>query len=264
MNNEPNAETFSVMSYNIRRSKGLLRELTCGNPWQWRRKALVEQITLYAPDLLGLQEVKPAQLKYLKKKLFDYDCVSLGREKNDKGEACAIFYKKDRYEILSCDTFWLSATPDIPSIYEDAACKRICTYIKITDKLCQKTYCFFNTHLDSRSAAAEKYGAEKILERINSVGCPVILVGDFNCTERDEAYAVFSSQLRDTAGSSAYAEKIGTFHDFTGNADPYPIDFIFVSDDIFANRYRVITERFGARFPSDHFPIIAELSLLRK
>lgn len=261
INNNLNTKTtIKVMSYNIRRSKSLLRELPNKHSWFKRRTGLVSQIQNYSPDVFGLQEAMPAQVKYIEKKLSRYACVSLGRDGKNTGEACAIFYKPERFEVLFYDTFWLSETPYLPSKYQNATCKRICTYIKAKDKITYNTFLFLNTHLDNRSKEAREFGATKMLEIIDTCNNPVILSGDFNDTEQSDVYKLFRAILNDAAKIVADSVTRGTFHGFTGKAEPCPIDFIFASKEFSVDRYSVIAERGEKGWFSDHFPIIAELS----
>ncbi|HOB63631.1 MAG TPA: endonuclease/exonuclease/phosphatase family protein [Clostridia bacterium] len=254
-------KTIKVMSYNIRRDRPVWHEIRDKNSWYKRRKGLTAQILRYSPDLLGVQEANPSQAAYLTKNLHGYKMIKLGRDGKDRGEACAIFYKPERFELISNETFWLSQTPDVPSNYPGTICKRICTYIVAKDKLTSKTFCYLNTHLDNRVAGARMFGAEKICQKIASFDCPIILSGDFNDTEQSKAYNTVAAILNDSAKVAADSKEHGSFHDFTGKARQYPIDFIFVSKNISVNRYGVIVERGEKAWHSDHYPVFAEIEM---
>ena len=60
-----------------------------------------------------MQEVLRHQLEDLKARLPEYAEVGVGREDGKtQGEYAPLFYKKDRFELLDNNTFWLSQYPD--------------------------------------------------------------------------------------------------------------------------------------------------------
>ena len=68
-------------------------------------------------DIFGTQEGKFHQVEELKNKLRGYDYIGVGRDDGIKrGEFTAIYYKTDRFELLDEGNFWLSSTPDYPSL----------------------------------------------------------------------------------------------------------------------------------------------------
>ena len=60
--------------------------------------------------------------------LNEYSYIGRDRDGDNKGEHCAIYYKKDRFKVLKHGDFWYSETPDIPSYGWGARCRRICTW----------------------------------------------------------------------------------------------------------------------------------------
>lgn len=54
----------------------------------------------------------------------------------------------------------------------------------------------------------------------------------------------------------------GTFNDFKlDSALPNRIDYIFVNARVRVLKYAALTDSSGARFPSDHLPVVARVSL---
>ena len=51
--------------------------------------------------------------------------IGEGRDGGDKGEYSAIFYKSEKLRLEKTETFWLSESPEVPSIGWDAALNRI-------------------------------------------------------------------------------------------------------------------------------------------
>ena len=69
----------------------------------------------YDVDILGTQEVLHNQLEDLKQRLPEYGVIGVGREDGkEKGEYSALWYKKDRFNLLDSGYFWLSETPKLP------------------------------------------------------------------------------------------------------------------------------------------------------
>ena len=101
------------MTYNIR--CGLCDDNNSNN-WDSRKDLLLSVIKKNNPDILGLQEVIPLQLTFLKINLPDYNYFGKGRAADGTDEGCYIFYKKKLFVIDSVNsgTKWYSSTPDIP------------------------------------------------------------------------------------------------------------------------------------------------------
>jgi UDP-N-acetylmuramate-alanine ligase len=95
---------------------------------------ICDQLNFEHPDIFGTQEVLVAQLHDLLHGLDGYGSIGVGRDDGkEAGEYSAIFYNKKR--IAACSDqgdFWLSPTPDKPSLGWDAACIRICTLRQVS------------------------------------------------------------------------------------------------------------------------------------
>ncbi len=107
---------LNIMSFNIR----LDAASDSLNNWQYRKDVAAQIITDYDADIVGTQEVRPNQLQDLKDRLPGYVSVGVGRDDGtngpDSGEHSTLFYKKDRFKEHESGTFWLSETPDVPSM----------------------------------------------------------------------------------------------------------------------------------------------------
>ena len=253
--------TIRIMSYNIR----------CGdvNGVQVKRRTGigVRQILEVMPDSLGIQEATPEWMKVLDRELSLYDWVGIERETGGSplksGESCPIFYLKTRFTLEDSGNFWVSDTPDVPSLGPGAACKRICTWAKLRDRQTGREMVHVNTHYDHVSEQARVQGAEIITRFIkeNFAGIPLVFTADMNTTEKGEAYAEMTLTLSDARTGAENSVSYGTFH---GGKDPalcsdYYIDFLLYSSEFEAAAYRTVTRGVDDRFVSDHFPIYADL-----
>ena len=114
---------INLMTYNIR----LNTETDSINKWDNRKEGIVNLIKEENVDIFGIQEALPDQIEYLSNQLKDYDYVGEGRDGGNSGEYSAIYYKRERMNLIETETFWLSETPEIPSMGWDAVINRIVT-----------------------------------------------------------------------------------------------------------------------------------------
>lgn len=102
--------TMNVMSFNIRYDNP---EDSLNN-WRYRKDRAANAIRFYDADIVGMQEVLHNQLQDLQQRLPDYGVIGVGRiDGKEKGEYSALWYKKERFEVLDSGTFWLSETPEV-------------------------------------------------------------------------------------------------------------------------------------------------------
>jgi len=57
-------------------------------------------------------------------------------------------------------------------------------------------------------------------------------------------------------------EPIGTFHSFQGDPQGEAIDYIFTTSEWQAHAAQIIRYHESGRYPSDHFPVLLEASLV--
>ena len=209
------------------------------NSWTYRKDTVANFIKAQNLDIVGMQEVLHHQLEDLKARLPEYAEVGVGREDGKtQGEYAPLFYKKDRFELLDNNTFWLSQYPDsVGFIGWDGACTRIATWAKLKDKTNGKIFMAINTHFDHVGTEARKKGALLIIEKIKEIvgDQPAVVTGDFNVSDQSEAYQTITGNsfvLKDAHKTALQQEGASyTFHDFGRiPADSCEkIDFIFVT-----------------------------------
>lgn len=238
------------------------------NSWKNRKLFMVNQLQFYEPDIFGVQEAMPNQMKDLDSLLSDYNFVGVGRDDgNNQGEYSAIFYKSNKFKILSTSTFWLSQTPEKVSMGWDAVCNRVCTYALFENKNTNKQFYVFNTHFDHIGVEARKNSAILMIQKIKEINTemhPVILMGDFNMQENHESIQYILKYLKDskTVSKSEPFGPSGTFNGFNFN-EPVKerIDFIFVSPEIKVEKFAVLSDSKDCKYPSDHLPVLVNLNL---
>jgi hypothetical protein len=86
-----------------------------GNLWVNRAPVITNLVQFHDFDIFGTQEGLKNQLEDLKKGLTAYSYYGIGRDDGkEKGEHSAVFYKTDKFKVLSQGDFWLSETPEKP------------------------------------------------------------------------------------------------------------------------------------------------------
>jgi len=263
-----NAQSLKLMTYNIR----LDVQGDGENNWSHRKEFFTSQIQFYEPDIFGIQEALPNQVIDIASALSTYNHIGIGRDGINKGESSNIYYKKDRFEVLKNNTFWLSETPDVISKGWDAALNRICTYGLFKDLKTKNVFWVFNTHLDHKGELAKTNAILLILSKINSLNInkyPVFFMGDFNSNPSEERIISLKKVMLDTRDIAA--EKpfgpTGTFNGFKHN-EPVTelIDYIFLSknNNFKVQKFAVLSDSKDLKYPSDHLPVYIELLSLKK
>ena len=257
------AQDLKVMTYNIR----LSLESDIENSWDNRKKDALALMSYYHPDYFGVQEAVPQQMIDIKTGLKDYDYVGVGRDDGkNQGEYSAIFYDKNKLEVVKSGTFWLSETPEKPSKGWDAAYNRVCTYAFFKIKKSGKKFLAMNLHFDHVGDVARVNSSKLILEKIkelNPQNLPLTLTGDFNLTDDTEPIKIISKSLDNVYYHSEkpHYGPTGTFTAFDVNTIPKDrIDYIFVKGFEAESNRTINDRRENLLYPSDHFPILAEIS----
>lgn len=240
------------------------------NNWKYRKDTIAAFIKANQLDIVGMQEVLHNQLEDLKQRLPEYAEVGVGREDGKtQGEYAPLFYRKDRFEALDSNTFWLSQYPDsVGFIGWDGACTRIATWAKLKDRKTGKIFMAVNTHFDHIGVEARKNSALMIIQKIKEIvgDQPAVLTGDFNVSDQWDAYTTITTNsfvLKDAYKIADKQEGVNyTFHDF--GREPIDkrekIDFIFVTPQIKVKDTSIPQESQGETgFLSDHNPQLATL-----
>jgi len=242
--------------------------------WKYRKDTVAQFIKEQGLDIVGMQEVLHNQLTDLKERLPEYTEVGVGREDGaTKGEYTPIFFKKDKFEVLDSNTFWLSQYPDSAGfIGWDGACPRIATWVKLKYKKTGKVFMAINTHFDHVGGEARNKGALLIIDRIKELpgNEPAVLTGDFNVNNKSDAYNTLTKNTFVLKDAFQIADKKSgvdyTYHSFgrREKSQREMIDFIFVTPQIKVNSVLIPeepTRGTGVTFLSDHNPQIAEIEL---
>lgn len=252
-----------VMTFNLRYASD-----SSPNSWKSRLPVSVAQIRSESPDVFGTQEGLWRQIRDLENALTDYTWVGLGREGGSHGEFGAIFYKRERFELLEFDHFWLSDTPDrMGSSTWDNACERMVTWVRLRERETGASFVVYNTHFDHVGAEARLKSAQLVLAHVREHfdSTPVLLVGDFNAREASPPHATLVGENEFSDTWLVADERGPAYSTFGGYRAPElgdrRIDWILSRGDWKVTKSWVATLEIDGQYPSDHFPVLADVQL---
>jgi len=278
-----NADPMIVCTFNIRYAN-TADTYPDGSSAAWKdRAASVKKFfDTVKPDLVGLQEVRQEQSVWFSQQLgteYGYydvsrDNASGGSVATAKGEGVGILYRKDRFDLVLKDFFWLETKPrELPvknsdGTYGDwkSACRRVTVYAELKDKKHGNAVIwFFPTHYDHVSDAARKNSADLMVSQMKALckvssfkdaGTIVFHVGDLNTTYDSSSL----KSLNDNMNYARYAVEgpdkyTGTFNGFSNKSSI--IDHIYYGGKaVKPVKYWVDKTNYGVPFLSDHYPVL--------
>ncbi len=255
-------ENINVMTYNIR----LNTDGDGEHAWPHRKDDVVSTIRFHQAGIFCLQEVVHNQMEDVIAAFPGFGHVGVGRDDGiSAGEYSPVFFEKSRFDEQESGTFWLSETPGKPGLGWDAACIRICSWVKLLDRETGQTFFVFNTHFDHVGILARVNAAKLILEKIEELAGDgdAILCGDFNLPPESAPIKMISSKISDSYHATKLPPhgSVATFLGFTYDSKASNrIDYIFVTGNIEVERYGALTDSRDRSFFSDHLPVLVEVS----
>lgn len=258
---------MKVMTFNLRTDF----PLDINNRWNKRKEIVYEIINNNDFDIIGVQELNNKMFKDLTSEISNYNFVGVPRSKRYFIERNDILVST-RHRILEYNTFWLSESPDkVGSSIWYSVFPRICTtaLIELEDGNIIRVY---NTHLDFLFSKAREFGLRKICEYIEDKhkkdDYPAILMGDFNASPKSKAIKEFSEGKYSAKKFITVQENkkdiysMSTLSKFKGKKKGLHIDYIFVTEEFNVRKSEIIYYNKSGKYPSDHYPISAELEII--
>ena len=240
-------DMISVMSFNLR----------VGHSGSMQG-SVSKLLKTYMPDLLGVQEADSEWMGALTGRMGKngYAAVGIGRDSDGTGERTAIFYRKDKFELIDHKTMWLTDTPDEVSKVEGSESRRIVTVATFKRLSDGKEFAYANTHLDNSTEAVREVQMRYLDQHIKSfTDIPFMVTGDFNCTRSSTTYKIateeFGYENCSILAPNARNRANATF--VAGGT----IDYCFRSSKEPFNPYlyAVCTETKNGNVISDHYPL---------
>jgi endonuclease/exonuclease/phosphatase family metal-dependent hydrolase len=272
---------FTVVTLNI--SAGFLAPL--GVPaWVDRKDRLADALRALTPALIALQEVTPPQLADLRARLPGYAALTLpcadpdpalldawrakyarfGLDAPPDPYELAWFYDEAVFTLPAHGHWWLSPTPERPSIGFGNVAPRAVLWARLRPRAASHDLLAFNTHLDHRCLAPMVALCRHKLAAYAEGDTPRLFVGDLNFNPSSAHYAqMLADGWQDSAlAAEAGAAQAGTFLYEEAGVPAGRIDHIFYQGAGLraAGWARLLPPDPAQRF-SDHDPVYARLTL---
>lgn len=257
---------MKVMSCNVRTSLARDGE----NGWECRKELCGRVIRSREPDLIGFQEMSDIQCADLRRLLPAFESFGMADEPAGRRPQNAIFYRRDRFRLLSAGGYWLSKTPHVAGSRDwESACVRLANWVRLEELRSGAEFRLVNTHLDHVSQPAREGQAGLLVEdaRAYPAAYPQILTGDFNADGANGAIAKLKAGgWRDSHEAVHGSVDPGpTFHAFKGPAfegAEGKIDWIFTRGAVEVESAGIVRDAEGGRFPSDHYFLLVDLVVM--
>lgn len=234
------------------------------NRWPNRLPRIVELIAEMKPDIINTQELYPTQVEDIVG-LVENEFSFFPGQTDEDGESYGIFYRTDRFELLSSQI-------DYPL-----------SMVQLKDLKTDKIIHVFNTHMPLSNIEKRESNARKIAEIIEPFAeqTGVIFTGDLNTFpgrldltklpfyDGDYIHRILSKGALKNSHERSLLGHFGPISTFTNSStDTKPfqgtgtpgiiLDYIYISDKITVLTHAVEPGTVDGHFPSDHMPVLID------
>ncbi len=238
--------------------------------WENRRNAVDHVVKSLDADLIAFQEVESYQGDDPTERNDQKDWLS-ERGQEYAVAACGdppvfpnsqpIFYRSEKFRLLDEGFEYFSpGNGRLSSISRFAGYPDVVTWARFADRSSGKKFRVFNLHLHFLNARQRQKSALQVTKLVRAAqqsGDTVFVLGDLNAKTNSPTGQILRS------GGIEFVESSGsTFHFNVGLNISSPIDHVLHSADAIAvGEARVIRDRPGRIWPSDHYPVVADFIL---
>ena len=291
--------TIKVGSYNLMTSDSRVKhiaknaDMSHQRYWCHSAKAVAAQVSDLDCDIIGLQEVCDSIWGLTGDKGFRKMMEDAGNtqykwvlypngSKGNLSYDVAIGYKSDVFTEVESGIYWLAGIFDRSEALPTApkGSKRPCVWAKLQHNATGKILYFFSTHfvVPGISKEGNAFNAENCIkyasELIGSRKIPSIIVGDFNATKGAPGFDVVEGSgrwhdvfyiLKDEGMLDESETQKGTCNAKNEQSiSGWRPDHITIDGNLSAESFKTVRSKYPTtdgteHYPSDHFPIVAEL-----
>lgn len=254
-----------IMTFNLR----FENDRDGPNVWSQRRDLLIETITHWEPDIVGTQEGTLNQLDYLQHHLSGYRMHAPQRVEDETCQYPTLFYRQSLFRARAGEEFWLSRTPRLHRSKDwDSAFPRMISCGLFEDLMRGERIWLAVTHLDHIGSQARTEQARIIGRWLQGRSGPCIVMGDFNDAPGSLVHRLLTGPevgLLDTwqVLGREETDTSMTYHGFLGVPSKTRMDWILVSSHFEVAAASIVRDHRQGRYPSDHFPYVADLRLVK-
>ncbi len=252
---------FRVMSFNILSEEWAESARDIAG----RTAGVVECITAYAPDVIGIQEVSVKWYKILKEHIGDmYEFVNTDANGTKNGCYTGLAYKKATVKLIDKEltyyTVYNSKRLRVINMGLFETIKDGKRFI-VTDTHFNANHKDENTENQNRIQQATEFIA-KIDKYRKTYNCPIIMTGDFNSSENTQPYGVIMSDklISETKYTAQTKGKIYSTAHALGSMPGEgiaSIDHIFCTGEVTPIYYTTVVDSYVIKV-SDHSPIFCD------
>jgi len=236
------ARTLRVMTYNIHVGVGMDKKLDL--------KRIAAVINQEHPDVVGLQEVD----RGVKRTQQIDEMVELAKlTRMEYAFAYNLDYQGGHYGVAVLSRFPIMAIDH--RRYGNTREKERRGLIRVELKVNNRIVHFVTTHLDYQYEDGRVYETRQLLQALDGIKGPLIVVGDFNDLPGSETHRMMTEKFRDAwTESGASSEGLS----YPADKPAKRIDYIFyrASDPVRGRRAWTINT-----LASDHLPVAADLEI---
>lgn len=299
----PATNLIRVMTFNLRYASAADGANAWVNPTQspQRREVAVSVLTNRAPDIVGFQEGEDGQLDFLAASLPGYGFERRRPSGGGGNENAAFAWNTNRVALLDRGVYSLGTAPggsywnNTPGTPFDPYAffpgmglnfPRIALWGRFRWLPTGQEFLFTTTHFDFNDEPQVRSAAlitDDSLSRARRMPMSplALVVGDFNCSHLDRAWALFTGTLATNGITGDFKDawfdlygswfSSGTLHGFAGGTPPESqrIDWILHRGGFTGVHAQVLYDSCVAtnltngssrtQYPSDHYPVMADL-----
>ncbi len=267
-----------------------------------RLEPMFEMLLDWHPDVIGLQEVSDVHRERIRcnADLADYEMVGSPAKPVLHEQGVYVMYDKRKFRLLHWGTKWLSEKPEKEHSYIREAAEenetkldlargimhqpRKAVYAVLCDRESGRAFGFCDTHLGHTPVGSDqevsdliRYKQAQILVdliqegKMFEGGIPFAIVGDMNSQPYMLPHREFVRIAEDVWDCAEIKpdSRQRTLHRYEYDNRNNQIDYIFVSRNQFrCRRFDIVTKSYYSELlkqeilPSDHYPLLAEVTLL--
>jgi endonuclease/exonuclease/phosphatase family metal-dependent hydrolase len=177
--------------------------------WDERKALCVQALHQAQPSIIGLQEVMPHQFDFFQSHLPEFSVITVPDTTTDEvllqvlretfnlpniptPHEVALFFRTQEFDHIATGSWWLSPTPDTPSLGFGGVFPRAVLWGQLRHRISGQECLFFNTHLDGACTLPMIELCREKVAAFTPRGLPMIFMGDFNFTPTHADYTLLT------------------------------------------------------------------------
>ena len=250
--------------------------------WEERKQPYAAVLRIAEPDIIGLQEVSPRQLQFLQMQFPEFTALTVpvnnpapdllaawqakyqqvGFPEIPSPYEIILFYRTDTFNLLSSGHWWLSPTPDVPSIGFGNTAPRVVLWAHLHHLASNQEFVIFNTHIDHRCTSAMIELCRKKFAEFAEEYSSLVLIGDLNFNETDTNYGLLVSDGWSDSHQAAHEADSSTFLYNRPDTPGGRIDHIlYRSKEFTPTTWKRLLPPASSERISDHDPVHVEFQI---